>query len=226
MPLDERVDKLQQMYKKSEIERKRLEKETAASSNLIEFQKQLIEKLENESARMSHVYSKLAASQKRLITLLETKYNEILHSLIDSFDDIDSAGSSYETKVEEIQTDLNNLIQILGTGGSDTRESSSSSLSSSSSSGSSESMMMMMTSGQDLSPSSLSSLERPLNEQSPSSSSFSIRSMRRMLSDQLLAIESSESSFSDVSWTPNYDDSFYMDLNLNHSMRSHDSKVR
>lgn len=221
MPIDEQVNRLQEMLKTSEVERKRLEQECGTSNQLVQFQKQLIEKLENESARMSHVYSKLAASQKRLITVMESKYNDILHSLIDSFDDIDP-GSSYESKVEEIQTDLNNLIQILGNGNNING-------SNSSGGGGGGNYHSLTLNGNDQNSLSLSisSMERPLNSDQSPYSSCSIRSMRRMLNDQLLAVESNESSYSDMSWTPNYDESFYIDLdiNLNHSLKSNDSKV-
>lgn len=205
------------MLNKSETERKELEKENETIGQLMQFQKQLINKQENETARMSHVYSKLAASQKRLIALLEAKYNEILHSLIDSFDEIDSS-ISYENKVEEIQTDLNNLIQILGNGDGNSNVMMG---------GGSGNSLGVINGNHEHSLSSMSSLERPLHSDHSPYSSGSIRSMRRMLSEHLLAVESSESSFSDMSWTPNYDESFYvdLDLNMNHSLKSDDYKV-
>lgn len=91
---------------------KSLEKSNLISNQLIISQKKLINELEDEANRIGLMYSKLVDSQRQLIALLEIKYDELLHSLIDSFNDIDT--SSETNKMEEIQSDLNNLIDILG----------------------------------------------------------------------------------------------------------------
>ena len=92
---------------------KSLEKSNLISNLLIISQKKLINELEDEANRIGLMYSKLVDTQRRLIALLEIKYDELLHSLIDSFNDIDTSTES--NKMEEIQSDLNNLIDILGT---------------------------------------------------------------------------------------------------------------
>ena len=215
LTIDERVIQLQQRLARSEAERQVLAKENSISRELIHSQRQLIERLENESSRIGHLYSKLANSQRKLIGLLETKYNELLHSLIDSFDDLDSngvGGASYETKVEEIQSDLNNLIQVLGNRSTITTASTN-------------------EGGEIRSRSSSFSIERALNDQTLGDgySPNSVQSMRRMLSEHLMAIESGSdtSSYSDVSWTQNYEESMYIDFdfNYNQSLKSIDSKV-
>ena len=219
LTIDERVIQLQQRLARSEAERQVLAKENSISRELIHSQRQLIERLENESSRIGHLYSKLANSQRKLIGLLETKYNELLHSLIDSFDDLDSNGvdgASYETKVEEIQSDLNNLIQVLGHRSTITTASTNNDTN---------------EGGEIRSRSSSFSIERALNDQTLGDgySPNSVQSMRRMLSEHLMAIESGSdtSSYSDVSWTQNYEESMYIDFdfNYNQSLKSIDSKV-
>lgn len=117
--LHEQKDRLEEALKTrcSQIEEfdsatKSLEKSNLISNQLIISQKKLINELEDEANRIGLMYSKLVDSQRQLIALLETKYEELLHSLIDSFNDIDT--SSENNKMEEIQSDLNNLIDILG----------------------------------------------------------------------------------------------------------------
>lgn len=219
LTIDERVIQLQQRLARSEAERQVLAKENSISRELIHSQRQLIERLENESSRIGHLYSKLANSQRKLIALLETKYNELLHSLIDSFDDLDSngvGGASYETKVEEIQSDLNNLIQVLGHRSTITTASTNNDTN---------------EGGEIRSRSSSFSIERALNDHALGDgySPNSVQSMRRMLSEHLMAIESGSdtSSYSDVSWTQNYEESMYIDFdfNYNQSLKSIDSKV-
>ncbi|CAF0973226.1 unnamed protein product, partial [Brachionus calyciflorus] len=80
-------------------------------TNMVMSQKNLIENLEKESKRLNGIYEKLISSQRKLICKQDKRYNDVLHSLIDSFDDLDP--SNMDNKVQEIESDLNNLIQIL-----------------------------------------------------------------------------------------------------------------
>ena len=79
--------------------------------NLIEAQRQLISKLEKDCENSVSRYESIISSQNSLISKMEKRYNEMLNSLLESFDEIE--GNAYANNVDEIQSDLNNLIQKL-----------------------------------------------------------------------------------------------------------------
>ncbi|RNA25090.1 hypothetical protein BpHYR1_005213 [Brachionus plicatilis] len=80
-------------------------------NNIVQNQKLLIDKLEKESKKMCFLYEKLIYAQSRLISKQGQCYNDALHSLINSFQDLDP--SQIDHKVQEIESDLNNLIHVL-----------------------------------------------------------------------------------------------------------------
>ncbi len=79
--------------------------------NLIETQRQLISKLEQDTQSSVCNYERIISSQNNIISKMEKRYNEMLHSLIESFDDMEN--NAYMNNVDDIQSDLNNLIQKL-----------------------------------------------------------------------------------------------------------------
>jgi len=76
--------------------------------NLIDAQRLLIAKLQKESENSVSRYESIISSQNSLISKMEKRYNERLNSLLESFDEIE--GNAYANNIDEIQSELNNLI--------------------------------------------------------------------------------------------------------------------
>ena len=80
-------------------------------TKLVQNQKLLTTKLEIDSRQTNDVYEKIIFSQKQLISKLDKCFNQIFHSLIDSFENLDPNQTG--SKFQEIELDSRNLIKIM-----------------------------------------------------------------------------------------------------------------
>lgn len=117
-------DRLNAMVKKLRLELKQRDLKEKINPLFSHRATTDLDVLRNEIARLnaekqrflnaSNLYEKLVHCQRLLIGQLEKKYNDVLHSLIDSFENIDGHENSYErNNIDQIQADLNNLMSLV-----------------------------------------------------------------------------------------------------------------